>query len=203
MKKILKWALVVVAVVAVGGFLAFLYFIPPFTSMPPEAFIEPSTAAAPTVDDIADPAVRAIAERGRYIVIGTGCNDCHQTPGPEGPRWDLYMAGGLKMAAADGNTVVSRNLTPDDETGIGRRTDAELMRILRSGVRHDGRLMNHRQMPWAVLSNLTEEDRYAVVTYLRHLKPVTHRIPDPVPTEGLPDPSAAESSWGGRDYGGR
>ena len=33
--------------------------------------------AAPGVNDIADPAERAIAARGRYIVMTTGCIGCH------------------------------------------------------------------------------------------------------------------------------
>ena len=201
MKKLLKWALALIAVVAIGGLLAFLYFIPPFESMPPEAFIEPEAAAAPSLDDIADPAVRAIAEHGRDIVVATGCIGCHQTPGPEGPRWDMYLAGGFKMETAGENAVVSRNLTPDKETGLGARTDAEILRALRSGVRHDGRLMNQRHMPWAVFSNWTDEDRYAVLVFLRHVKPVVHKIPNPVPSPQMPDPAAAEASWAGRDHG--
>jgi predicted small lipoprotein YifL len=38
MKKFLKWTLVLVAVVAVCGLGAFLYFIPPFFITPPEEF---------------------------------------------------------------------------------------------------------------------------------------------------------------------
>ena len=38
MKRFLKWALLVLAVVAVCGFGAFLYFIPPFFITPPENF---------------------------------------------------------------------------------------------------------------------------------------------------------------------
>ena len=39
-------------------------------------------------------------------------------------------------------------------------------------------------MPWANFSNWTEEDRHAVVVYLRHLKPVRHQIPEPIPSNG-------------------
>ena len=38
MMRILKWTLMIVVVVAFGGFLAFLYFIPPFFVSPPESF---------------------------------------------------------------------------------------------------------------------------------------------------------------------
>ena len=69
MKKILKWAALILGSLMVIAFIAFLYFIPPFTLAPPEAFIEPERQATPTVESIGDPAERAIAERGRYIVL--------------------------------------------------------------------------------------------------------------------------------------
>ena len=53
------------------------------------------------------------------------------------------------------------------------------MRILRAGVSSDGRVVSHRAMPWTAFSNWSEEDRYAVVTFLRCVKPVKHEIPEP------------------------
>ena len=51
-------------------------------------------------------------------------------------------------------------------------------------------------MPWGTFSNLTEEDRHAVVTYLRHLKPVRHKIPESIQKTTLEDPNAAEAFYG-------
>ena len=64
MMRILKWTLLVAAVLAVAGFVAFLYLIPPFFIAAPETFSAPMATAPPTVDGIADPAERAIAARG-------------------------------------------------------------------------------------------------------------------------------------------
>jgi mono/diheme cytochrome c family protein len=136
--------------------------------------------APPPVDTVADPARRAIAERGRTLVMNTGCIGCHAANGPQGPDLSRYLAGGgVKIASASG-TYVSRNLTPDPETGLARRTDDEVTRVLRSGVFPDGRVVSHTTMPWASFSHWTEEDRFAVLTYLRSLPPVRQRIPDPV-----------------------
>ena len=198
-KKILKWTLLVLLALAAVGFGAFLYFIPPFFLSPPETFSKDIPTMAPGVGDIQDPAERAIAERGRYIVMTTGCLGCHATPGPQGPIPEMYDAGGLKFVTTEG-TFVSRNLTPDQETGLGRRTDEEVKRVLRSGVFPDGRVMSHTTMPWANFSNWSEEDRHAVGIYLRHLKPVRHQIPEP--TSGRPTiPGALDEDYGGIDYG--
>ena len=94
MKRFLKWAAAIVVVIAVVGFLAFLYNIPPFFLTPPEAFGADMAKAAPPVDAIADPAQRAIAARGRQIVMTTGCMGCHATNGPQGPDLAKYLAGG-------------------------------------------------------------------------------------------------------------
>lgn len=201
MKKFLKRTLIALLGLALAAFLAFLYFIPPFFTTPPEQFTKNMAAAPPPVGDIADPAERAIAERGLYIVRTTGCTGCHATNGPQGPDLTKYLAGGgLKLQTPQG-TFVSRNLTPDKETGLGRRTDDEVKRVLRSGVFPDGHVVPATIMPWGAFSNWTEEDRHAVVVYLRHLKAVRHETPEPVPGNGVTIPGAIEQDYGFKDYG--
>lgn len=201
MKKFLKWALLVLAVIVVCGFGAFLYFIPPFFITPPEDFGKALADAAPPVTDIADPAQRAIAARGRYLVTTHGCIGCHATNGSQGPDLTKYLAGGALKFQTPHGTFISRNLTPDQETGIGRRTDDEVKRVLRSGTFPDGHVAIGTVMPWPAFSNWTEEDRHAVVAYLRHLKPIAHRIPDPAPGNAVTIPGAIEQDYAGRDYG--
>jgi hypothetical protein len=199
MKKILKWIAIVVGVVAVLGFGAFLYFIPPLDSIPSEEFSSAEAKAAPTVEHISDPAQRMMAERGRYIVVTTGCTGCHTPGGDAGPNWAKYLAGGTKLSAKGYGTVHSRNLTSDEETGIARRTDEDVIRVLRGGVFPDGRMIHGRAMPWTQFSIWTEEDMRAVLVYLRSLKPITNRVPDYSETESLDDKNAAESFYAG-DY---
>jgi hypothetical protein len=200
-KTFLKWAAIVIVVVAACAFSAFLYFIPPFFTTPPEAFSKDMASAPPTVSDITDPAERAIAERGRYIVMTTGCTGCHATNGPQGPDLTKYLAGGSLKVVTPHGTFVSRNLTPDKETGLARRSDDEVKRVLRSGVFPDGHVPPSTAMPWGAFSNWTEEDRHAVLVYLRHLKPVRHKIPDPKPDGTLTVPGAIEQDYGFKDYG--
>lgn len=201
MKRFLKWTLIVLLAVAVVGFVAFLYNIPPFFLTAPEQFSKDMMQAPPPVDDIKDPAERAIAQRGLYIVRTTGCMGCHATVGPQGPDLTKYLAGGgLKFQTAHG-TFVSRNLTPDKDTGLARRSDQDVKRAMQSGVFPDGHVVPATVMPWGVFSNWTEEDRYAVLMYLRHLKPVHHTTPEPVPGNALTIPSALEQDYGFKDHG--
>jgi hypothetical protein len=201
MKRIMKWVALVVVVLAAGAFVAFLYLVPPLMSTDPQEFVNLEAAMAPAVDGIADPAVRALAERGRYVLLTTECTGCHVTPGPQGPLPDMYLAGGRPFTTNAHGVVVSRNLTPDKETGLGARTDDDVKRVLRSGVYPDGRPIPHNAMPWAQFSNWSDEDLHAVVVYLRHIKPIRHEIPPRAP--GVADalvPGALEIA-GGVDAG--
>ena len=201
MKRIMKWVALVVVVLAAGAFVAFLYLVPPLMSMDPQEFVNLEATMAPAVDGIADPAVRALAERGRYVLLTTECTGCHVTPGPQGPLPDMYLAGGRPFTTNAHGVVVSRNLTPDRETGLGTRTDDDVKRVLRSGVYPDGRPIPHNAMPWAQFSNWSDEDLHAVVVYLRHIKPIRHEIPPRAP--GVADalvPGALEIA-GGVDAG--
>ncbi len=191
-----------IAAVVLGAiaFIAFLYFIPPLLMISAEQFGEDVKNAAPPVDGISDPAQRAIAARGRAIVMNTGCIGCHAFNTPQGPDYSKYLGGGgVKITNLSG-TYVSRNLTPDPETGIGRRTDDEVKRVLSSGVFPDGHVTSYTAMPWANFSNWTEEDRHAVVVYLRSLKPVHHPTPEPTAAPDLPA-GVVEQDYGSRDYG--
>jgi hypothetical protein len=201
LKRVLGVTAAVVLLVAVVGFLAFLYYIPPFFITPPEQFGKDMADAPPGVSGIADPAVRAIAERGRYIVMTTGCTGCHAMNGPRGPDMTKYLAGGGALSRTAEGTYVSRNLTPDPDTGLARRTDDEVMRVLRSGAFPDGHVVPHAAMPWAVFSNWTDEDRYAVLVYLRHLPPVRHGTPEVAPGNALTIPGAVQQAYGAKDYG--
>jgi hypothetical protein len=199
-RRALKWIAGIVFLLVVVGFCLFLYFIPPFFVTPPEGFSKPQNDAAPPITGITDPAERALAERGRYLVMTSGCIGCHHTPGPQGPRLEFYLSGGLEFHTREG-TYVSRNLMSDKDTGLARRTDDEVKRVLRSGVFPDGHVVSYRVMPWGSYSSFTEEDRHAMVVYLRHMPAVRHQIPEPRRSQPLSDPLAIEEAYAGKDYG--
>lgn len=201
MRTFLKWGGLTLLVLLIVGFGVFLYNIPPLFLIAPETFGEDMRKAAPPVDGIADPAERAIAERGRTLVMGIGCVGCHATNGSQGPDLTKYLAGGGTKITSTHGTYVSRNLTPDPETGLARRTDDEVKRVLRSGTFPDGHVVPYTTMPWASFSHLTEEDRHAVVVYLRHVPAVKHRIPDPAFEPAALPPGAIEGIYGLKDYG--
>ena len=178
-RRIATWTVSIVLALAVMAFLAFLYFIPPFTLQPPKrsARRKQRRRRRSLTSRIRRPArsPSAASTSSRRQAAW----DATSRRGPRG-QWDQYLAGGAKTTFKGHGTFVSANLTPDPQTGLARRSDDEVKRVLRSGVSADGgRLLWYRAMPWAWFSNWTEEDRHAVVVYLRNINAVAHRIPPP------------------------
>lgn len=131
-------------------------------------------APLPEINASNDP---ALIEKGRYLVHGPGhCVGCHTAPEEAESLQKgetLPLAGGGVFRLPFG-TVVAPNITPDPETGIGQRTDAQLARILRYGVRADGRVA----MPFMEYHDMSDEDLRAVISFLRSQPPVRRSIPD-------------------------
>lgn len=159
----------------------------------------PAIAAPANADDVA---------RGAYLVKIMLCNDCHTpfTMGPQGPEPDMTreLSGhpqDLKMppvpalgdgpwvwAGAGTNTAFggpwgvsfTANLTPDPETGLGKWTEENFVQALRTG-RHQGvGRPILPPMPWPWFRSATDEDLSAIYAYLRSIKPIRNRVPQPV-----------------------
>ena len=130
-------------------------------------------APYPAIAASSDPAMVA---KGEYLVYGAAaCSYCHV------PReqWDQLARGerlpltGHHLFRLPFGDIYSANITPDPATGIGRRSDGELARVLRFGVRADGRaafpLMEFQ---------LSDEDLAAVASYLRAQPATGHAVPE-------------------------
>jgi mono/diheme cytochrome c family protein len=145
-------------------------------------------AAALFASALAARAADPQAERGRYLVSVTGCNDCH-TPGyflgkPDAKR---FLGGSDVGFAIPGLGVfVAPNLTPDKATGLGTWTKAQIATALTKGERPDGRMLAPI-MPWRAFSHLTHADVMAIATYLKTLPPVAHKVPGPFGPTQTPD----------------
>jgi mono/diheme cytochrome c family protein len=117
-----------------------------------------------------------VMERGRYLAYGPAhCAYCHT----KAEAWPLIdageeppLSGGYSFSLPFG-TFYSANLTPDEATGIGRYTDGQLARVLRHGVRLDGRAA----LPFMEFQNLSDEDIVALISFLRSRQPVRNEVP--------------------------
>jgi mono/diheme cytochrome c family protein len=122
-----------------------------------------------------------LLRRGEYLVHAEMCGLCHTQINRTGIYRgdDFYLAGGMRVGAYPHGVFVSRNLTSDDETGVGKWTETQIVNALRNGRAPD-RLLNLWCMPWFYLHYLTEDDATAIARYLKDLRPVHNRIPPPL-----------------------
>ncbi len=126
-------------------------------------------------------------QRGEYLVELLGCGACHTDGALEGaPQMDRALAGSSIGIAytnpLDTNSpgiVFPPNITPDEDTGIGLWSDEQIESAIRIGTgRHAGRRI--AVMPWQGYAKMTDEDVTAIVSYLRSIGPVSHRVPNEV-----------------------
>ena len=79
------------------------------------------------------------------------------------------------MATPFGNIYVP-NITPDDETGIGKWTADEFYRMMHTGISRDGTLL-YPAMPFAPYTKVTRADSDAIFAYLMSVPPVQPEEP--------------------------
>jgi len=148
------------------------------------ALIGIATAAAAAIAVTATLLPRAHAEspveRGKYLVVLAGCNDCH-TPGffLGNPDMAKYLGGSDVGFEIPGLGVFpGRNITPDKDTGIGNWSTEQIATALITGKRPDGRMLAPI-MPYHSFSYLTKEDVAAIVAFLQSIPPVKNQVAGP------------------------
>lgn len=104
------------------------------------------------------PPAAATVEYGRHMSTVGGCIGCH------GPG----LSGG-PIPGAPPDWPPSLNLTPDPETGIGKWSEADFMKALRTGVTPDGRNLKSDYMPWKATSLMKDVEIQALYRYLKSI----------------------------------
>ncbi len=171
-----------------------------------------AATATETAAAAADPQVML----GRYLVISHGCGGCHGgiEDDPTAKGWlvgermpeQQFLIGpcAFTPGAQPCFHTHPRNLTPDNETGLGRFTERQLFNALRFGLRPEdtpdvaitsttpgkGNFPLHPHMlappmPWPAWRHMPDNELKAIAAYLkRGLKPQHNKVAE---SEGPPD----------------
>ena len=133
-----------------------------------------ATSAAP-------PGQAGDAARGKYVANIAGCWGCH------GQNLAGYRDGGAQEqpeSAPYGQAfggpfglVTAKNLTPDQETGIGKWSDADIEKALREGKTPEGEQL-YPIMPYPNLAGLSDQDMRDLIAYLRSVPAVKNEVPE-------------------------
>jgi hypothetical protein len=120
--------------------------------------------------------------RGEYLANHVaGCLDCHsqhdwKTYGHPMIAGTLGMGGDPIFGPGIGlpGIIRPKNLTP---YGIGRYSDGELVRVIRTGVTKEGKPL-FPFMPYQAFADMEQEDLYSIIAYLRTLPPIRNDVPE-------------------------
>jgi mono/diheme cytochrome c family protein len=125
-------------------------------------------------------------ERGSYLVNSIlTCGNCHTPRGPGGV-FDMakQLSGGPQTFDEPNFTVKGANITPDNDTGIGKWTAADIKRALLEGKRPDGSQLAPI-MPYGFYKVFTAGDLDAVAAYLKSVPALSNKVAAPVYKAGL------------------
>lgn len=149
-------------------------------------------------------------KRGAYLVNFGGCNECHSPkvftdmgPVPDTtkllsghqaglsiPKVDTSVIGSGKWYLSNGDLTAwvgpwgvsfAANLTPDAQTGIGAWTEEIFVRAMKNGLHVGAGRPILPPMPYMGLAGLSDEDLKSVFAYLKSVKPISNKVPVPVP----------------------
>lgn len=152
-------------------------------------------------------------ERGKYLVMAGGCNDCHSPkiftamgPVPDttrllsgypagtqlpaipknvlGPdKWGAVATNDLTAWVGPWGVSFAYNLTPDLKTGTGGWTEEMFIKALRTGKFMGMSRDILPPMPWQSIGQMTDDDLKAIFAYLKSLPPINNPIPVPLPPQ--------------------
>jgi hypothetical protein len=86
------------------------------------------------------------------------------------------------------------NLTPDSATGIGAWTEENFVNIFKTG-KHLGQQGGRPilpPMPWFNLASVDKQEIKAIYAYLRSRRPISNKVPAPVPPTDFQKPVTAQ-----------
>ena len=125
-------------------------------------------------------AAQTQVQRGKYLVSIIPCTDCHTSGTFLGkPDMQRYLGGSDVGFEVPGMGIFyGPNLTPDDETGLGKWTKEQIATAITTGKRPDGRILAP-PMPVQSFKHLTHADALAIAAYLKSLTPLKNKVPGP------------------------
>ena len=117
---------------------------------------------------------------GEYVCLyRVECYTCHSRDfttddfiNPEKSKG--FFGGGNKFTMPDGSTIYSMNLTMDEETGIGRWTEDEFVKAVKTGIVPNGQPALRRPMkPYVYLS---DGEAKAIYAYLKTIPKIKNQV---------------------------
>lgn len=119
---------------------------------------------------------------GGYLFNAASCAECHSKQDKGKPIEGMELAGGFEFPMVTGGTARSANITQDNETGIGKWTEADFVNRFKSYA--DSSYVPNKVskgsfntvMPWTMYGGMKEQDLKAIYAYLKTIKPIHNNV---------------------------
>lgn len=172
----------------VYSIIAYIRTLPAVENTPPKSesdfpmsfiiHLIPSPAEFSTRPDMTDK-----VKYGEYLTNAASCVECH-TPAKDGQIIKgQEFSGGRFFTFPDGSRVVSANISPEQQTGIGSWSEERFIQRFKA---FDKSVTNYNDsvkagdfnslMPWSKYSQMTDQDLAAIYAYLKTVKPISNKI---------------------------
>lgn len=134
----------------------------------------------PFYKSIPEPDTTNAVKWGEYISLyRVECYTCHSADfttddfiNPEKSKG--FFGGGNKFENPDGSKIYSRNLTMDEETGIGRWTEEEFIKAVKTGIVPNGQpALRTPMVPFVYLS---DSEVKAIYAYLKTVPKIKNQV---------------------------
>ena len=132
-------------------------------------------------EPVTKPAKTDIVAYGGYLTNAAACAECHSER-KKGELIGELFAGGFEFMGPDGSVVRSANISPDDETGIGKWTEKTFVARFKAytdSSYHPPKVAPGEMqtvMPWTMYGGMDTTDLKAIYAYLRTVKPQKRTI---------------------------
>lgn len=121
-------------------------------------------------------------KHGEYLVTLMHCNMCHATPDAKGmPDFmNKPFSGGMAMELPflGEGVLYASNITSDPETGIGKWSEADIAKSIKTLTRPDGSTiqgpMQFYLSGWSVME---ENDLKAIAAYVKQIPAMKNKVP--------------------------
>jgi mono/diheme cytochrome c family protein len=128
--------------------------------------------------EIAMPDTTNTVEWGRYLAYNFECFSCHSADFKsndfQNPEKSVgFFGGGNKPLNLDGKVILTANITPDKETGIGNWTKEQFIRAVKSGQVEGQESLRYPMNPYVRLS---DEEVAAIYDFLQTIPPIKNKV---------------------------
>ncbi len=127
---------------------------------------------------IAMPDTSNSIELGEYLAHNLDCYSCHSadftTINPLHPTQSPgYFGGGNKPLDLEGRVMLTSNLTPDKETGIGNWTKEKFVQSVKYGLKEGEPALSYPMLPY---TQLTDYEAGAIYDYLMTIPVISNKV---------------------------